>query len=242
MNDNPSTDNETAFLVPSTTSFREEWETAEDTYLWNVFCKSLDNHCPSVPITVFIGYDHDDKIFSKEEERMKFNVVWMKFNIVWIPQNVEKGNVVEIWNNLFKSASQHKFQWFKICGDDIRFPNDPAWLRVFQKQLKKQDYIGWAAGWSNNDQIATQFLIHKTHWEIFEFVFPPLLKNYYCDDFLNRIYPEKYKYWRRDYPLLNVGGSPRYQPKMDNKLCCALVRRYSKEIPDFLNMISKIKK
>ena len=156
--------NSTAILVPSTTRYREEWQTAEDTYLWTVFCQSLDNHCPDVHLSVFVGYDEDDPIYSKEEERMKFNAVWMKFNLIWIPQNVEKGNVVEIWNNLFKIARQHKFQWFKICGDDIRFPNDPAWLRVFQKQLKKQNYIGWAAGWSNNDQIATQFLIHDTHW------------------------------------------------------------------------------
>jgi len=40
-------DNSTAFLVPSTTRFRD-WEKSEETYLWNIFCKSLDNHCPNV--------------------------------------------------------------------------------------------------------------------------------------------------------------------------------------------------
>lgn len=234
-------DNSTAFLVPSTTRFRD-WEKAEDTYLWNVFCKSLDDHCPAVPITVFVGYDEDDPIYSQENERLKFNAIWMKFNLVWVPQNEEKGNVVAIWNNLHKFARKHKFQWFKVCGDDIRFPNDPAWLRVFQKQLVKQDYIGWAAGWSNNDQIATQFLIHNTHWQIFEFIYPPQLKNYYCDDWLNQVYSDKFKYWRRDYPLLNVGGTPRYNPKMDNKLCQALVRRHKKDLIDFLNLVGGKKK
>lgn len=234
--------NSTAILVPSTTRFREEWETAEDTYLWTIFCKSLDDHCPDVHLSVFVGYDEDDPIYSKEEERMKFNAVFMKFNLIWIPQKVEKGNVVEIWNNLFKIARQHKFEWFKICGDDIRFPNDPAWLRVFQKQLKKQNYIGWAAGWSNNDEIATQFLIHDTHYQIFEFVYPPLLKNWYCDNWMNDVYSDKFKYWRRDYPLLNVGGNPRYNPKMDHKLCEILVRKHKKDLIEFLNLINRNKK
>ena len=135
--------NSTAILVPSTTRFREEWETAEHTYLWNVFCKSLENHCPSVPISVFVGYDEDDPIYSQEEERLAFNAVFMNFNIIWVPQNEEKGNVVAIWNNLYNVARKHKFEWFQICGDDIRFPNDSSWLRVFQKQLVKQNYIGW---------------------------------------------------------------------------------------------------
>jgi hypothetical protein len=241
MNDNPPTDNATAFLVPSTTRFRE-WESVQETYLWNVFCKSLENHCPSVPISVFVGYDEDDPIYSQEEKRLAFNAVFMKFNIIWVPQNEEKGNVVAIWNNLYNVARKHKFEWFQICGDDIRFPNDSSWLRVFQKQLVKQNYIGWAAGWSNNDNIATQFLIHNTHWQIFEFVFPPAIKNWYCDDWMNEVYTDKFKYWRRDYPLLNVGGNPRYNPKMDNKLKNALVRRHKKDLIEFLNLVNGKKK
>ena len=241
MNDYSPDDNfATAFLVPSTTAFRD-WESSEDTYLWNIFCKSLEHRCPDIPISVFVGYDQDDPIYSKEEERLKFNAIFLKFNIIWCPQTVQKGNVVEIWNNLIKIAKDHKFMWFKICGDDIRFPNDPAWLRVFQKQLKKQDYIGWSAGWSNNDEIATQFLIHDTHWQIFEFVFPPLLKNWYCDNWMNLIYSDKYKYWRKDYPLINAGGNPRYNPADDGKLCKALCKRYRRHIPEFVNMISKRK-
>ena len=234
-------DNAVAFLVPSTTKFRD-WKTAEDTYLWNIFCKSLDRNCPDLPISVFIGFDHDDEIYSQDIERLKFNAAFMKFNIVWIPQKVEKGNVVAIWNDLYKVARAHKFQWFQICGDDIRFPNDRAWLRLFQKQLKNQDYIGWSAGWSNNDQIATQFLIHKTHHEIFEFIFPPQLKNWYCDNWMNEVYSEKYKFWRRDYPLINAGGLPRYNPEEHRQLCSMLVRRYKKDLIDFLNLINNKKK
>jgi len=56
------------------------------------------------------------------------------------------------------------------------------------------------------------------------------------------VYPEKYRIWRKDYPLLNTGGQPRYIPRNDRKLCDMLVRRHKKEIPEFLNMVAKIKK
>jgi hypothetical protein len=184
----------------------------------------------------------DDEIYSKEEERLKVNAIFMKFQIVWIEFEPDPGNVVAVWNGLMKVALSHKFNWFKILGDDIRLPNDPSWLRVLQKGIVKNNYVGWGAGYSNNDNIATQFLIHRTHWEIFEFVFPPQLKNFFCDDFLNEVYPQKYKIWRKDYPLLNTGGHPRYIPRNDRKLCDMLVRRHKKEIPEFLNMVSKIKK
>jgi hypothetical protein len=237
MNDEYST----AFLVPSTTRNRD-WETIEETYLYNTLLRTLDNHTPPVPISVYIGYDRDDEIYSKEEERLKVNAIFMKFKIVWIEFEPDPGNVVAVWNGLMKVALSNKFNWFKILGDDIRLPNDPSWLRVLQKGIVKNNYVGWGAGYSNNDNIATQFLIHRTHWEIFEFVFPPQLKNFFCDDFLNEVYPQKYKIWRKDYPLLNTGGHPRYIPRNDRKLCDMLVRRHKKEIPEFLNMVSKIKK
>ena len=234
-------DNSTAFLVPSTTR-NTDWISIEDTHLHNTLLRTLDKHPPPVPISVFVGYDGDDPIYSQEEERMKLNAIYMNFNIIWIPFQPDPGNVVAVWNGLMKVAMKHGFQWFKILGDDIRFPNDSSWLRVFQKAIVKQNYIGWAAGWSNNDNIATQFLIHRTHWEIYEFVFPPQIKNFFCDDFLNEIYPPQYKTWRKDYPLLNCGGAPRYNPRNDRKLCDALVKRHKRDLPEFLNMVSKIKK
>jgi hypothetical protein len=232
--------NATAFLVPSTTRFRD-WKTIEETYLYSILLRTLDAHTPPVDISVYVGYDNDDPIYSKEEERLKLNAIFMKFKIVWIEFKPDPGNVVAVWNGLMKVAINHGFDWFKILGDDIRLPNDPSWLRVFQKAIVKNNYMGWSAGYSNNDNIATQFLIHKNHWATFEFVFPPLLKNWYCDDWINQVYPDQYKYWRKDYPLLNVGGQPRYNPRNDKKMCETLVRRHKKDFREFLNLVSKNK-
>ena len=230
--------NATAFLVPSTTRFRD-WKTIEETYLNTILLRTLDAHCPPVDICVYVGYDSDDPIYSKEDERLKLNAIFMKFKIVWIEFEPDPGNVVAVWNGLMKVAMSHGYDWFKILGDDIRLPNDPSWLRVFQKAIVKNNYIGWSAGYSNNENIATQFLIHKTHWAIFEFVFPPLIKNWFCDNFLNERYPYKYKNWIKSYPLLNTGGDPRYNPKNDRKLCDVLVRRHKKDLKEYFDLINR---
>tara|TARA_R110000822_G_scaffold203463_1_gene340364 strand:+ start:288 stop:788 length:501 start_codon:yes stop_codon:yes gene_type:complete len=164
----------------------------------------------------------------------------LRFQIVWFEQKPEKGNVVKIWNSLGQQAIDDGFDYLMVLGDDIELPKDASWLRVFQKDLKKNQNIGWSAGWSNNDAIATQFLIHKTHIDIFGFIFPPSLRNWYCDNFLNDIYPDKYKSWRKSYKLLNAGGLPRYNPLNDAKLCAMLVKRHKPQLNRFLNQIDRI--
>lgn len=228
-----------AFLVPSTTFMREEWKSAEDTYLWNILCVSLEDHMPQHQIKLFIGYDYDDVIYSKESERLKFNH-FKKFEIEWVEMGKEyKGKVTSIWNKLSEVCIQQDYQYMKILGDDIFIPTDRGWLGYMIKQLKKNNNIGFSAGWSNNDDIPTQFLIHKKHVDIFEFVYPPLIEAWFCDNFMYEIYPNKYRNWNKGYHLLNCGGKPRYIPKDDKKLCDFLLKRYRPRLNRFLQKLNE---
>ncbi len=234
-------DTATAFLVP-TTSRNRDWNDITETYLNTILFRTMEQTPMGVDISVFVGYDTNDPIFSDKEQQLKLNAVYMNFNIIWCPMKPDPGNVVRIWNELASIARKHKFMWYMVLGDDIRLPRDGGWLRLFQKNIKKNDYIGWGAGWSNNDEIATQFLIHDTHLQIMEFVYPPQIKNWYCDNWLFEVYPKKYRYWRKDYPLLNTGGDPRYNPENHGSLCAMLLRRHKRGLLDFLNRMEKIKK
>ena len=230
---------EVAFLVPTTTHGRS-WDSINDTLLHRVLLSSLTTYTPHIPITFYFGYDEDDPILSSQEARLATDAIFgLKFKIVWVPFTADKGNVTRIWNSLAVTAINDGFEYLMILGDDIRFPNDRDWLALFRKQLRYNNNIGWAAGWSNNDEIATQFLIHKTHIDIFGFVFPPKIRNWWCDNWLNDVYPEKYKYWRKDYPLLNCGGEPRYIPNDHKKLCAALVKRHKPRLNRFINQFQK---
>lgn len=224
-----------AFVIPSTTNNRDEWSTAQDTYLWNILCMSLDKYTPQHDIKLFIGYDHDDRIYSDAEERLKFKARFDKFKIEWFPMLNLKGKVSHIWNRLGDEALKQDYEYIKVLGDDIKLPNDIGWLGCMINKLKKNDNIGFSAGWSNNDQIPTQFLIHKTHINIFGFIYPNEIPNWGVDNWLYEIYPEKYRIWIRSYPLLNVGGQPRYQIHFSEKYVDAVVRRYKPKFNRFIS-------
>jgi len=224
-----------AFLIPSTTNNRDEWQTAEDTYLWNILCDTLDRYTPQHEIKLFVGYDDDDRIYSIAEERLKFKARFMNFKIEWFPQIHKKGKVTAIWNNLGQQALKQGYDYMKVLGDDIRMPNDIGWLGCFINKLKKNSNIGFSGGWSNNDQIPTQFLIHKTHINIFGFIYPNEIPNWGCDNWMYEIYPEKYRTWIKSFPLLNVGGQPRYQIQFSETYVAAIVRRYKPKFNKFIS-------
>jgi hypothetical protein len=228
-----------AFLIPSTTNKRDEWKQAEHTYLWTILCESLEKYTPQHDIKLFIGYDDCDRIYSVAEERLKFKARFINFNIEWFPQFNKKGKLSTIWNSLGYEALKQDYEYFKILGDDIRLPNDSGWLGLFINKLKKNNNIGWSGGWSNNNNIATQFLVHKTHFDIFGFFYPNEIPTWGVDDFLHNVYPERYRNWLKSYPLLNVGGEPRYEITFSEKFVEAVVRRYKPSLNRFLQNIDK---
>ena len=225
-----------AFLIPSTTNNRDEWKEAQDTYLWKILCESLEKYTPDHEIKLFIGYDDDDRIYSVAEERLKFRAKFMNYKIEWFPQFHKKGKVTMIWNSLAYEALKQDYDYMKVLGDDIRMPNDKGWLGCMINKLKKNQNIGFSAGWSNNDQIPTQFLIHKNHINIFDFVYPNEIPNWGCDNWMYDVYPEKYRNWLKSYPLLNVGGQPRYEIQFSETYVAAIVRRYK---PKFIKFLSE---
>ena len=231
--------NKIAFCVP-TTSNKRDWTTAEETDLWRVLFTELTNHLPTnSDITVFVGYDHDCKVWSNSEERMKCNAVFDKFKIEWTCFKVEKGHVNIIWNDLAGFAVDEGFEYLQILGDDIRLPRDTGWLSCFVNKLKKNQNIGWVAGYSNNTEIPTQFLVHKKHIDIFGWIYPPEIPNWGVDDALYGLYPRKYGVWLKSYPLLNVGGEPRYEVQFSEKFVKAIVRRHKPKLNRFLQNMNE---
>ena len=228
------------FCVPTTTNKRD-WKNAEETYLWKVLLTELQNHTPTnCEITLFIGYDHDDKVWSLVEERMKCNATFTKFKIEWTAFGDEvKGKPTWIWNELAGFAISEGFEYLQILGDDIRLPRDTGWLSCFVNKLSKNNNIGWVAGYSNNEEIPTQFLIHKNHIDIFGWVYPPEIPNWTCDDWLYQVYPKKWGIWLKSYPLLNVGGEPRYEIQFSEKFLKAIVKRYKPKLNRFLQQMDK---
>ena len=223
-----------ALIVPSTTRGLDI-DDITDTHLYKILIQSLSKDKPKKhKITIYVGYDNDDKIYSNSEQRLKLNALCEKVNIEWIEQNVEKGHVSEIWNNLGHRAVQDNFEYIYVCGDDIEIDNN-RWIKDWIPKLKENNNIGWVAGYSHNNRIPTQFLIHKTHIDIFGFVYPKEIKNWGVDDWLFGVYNEKYRLWLKEYRHLNVGGQPRYKVEHNPRYYQKIIERYRKVLYRYLS-------
>lgn len=229
-----------AFLVPATTN-RREWKESMETDLYSILCQSLRLAPPlNIELTVFVGYDHDDSIYSVVENRLKFNAVFHEFKIEWFEFDESyKGKPTRIWNSLGDIAVNQGFEWLKALGSDIAMPKDRVWLGKMINDLKKSKKVGIAAGDSGNPELPmTQFLIHKTHIQIFGFIFPPQIENWGCDNWIQEVYPEKFVHYSPQYKLFNLGGSPRYEIKFSRKFIDAMVKRHKPAVHRWINKLS----
>jgi hypothetical protein len=233
-------ENKLAFVIP-TCSYNSEDKPLEDQHLIRVFLKSLICQKMDTKIKLYLGYNDDDKIYCDANNRFltqgntflnpNITYEWIQFN------NDYKGKPTHIWNVLTKKAIQDGYDYLYLCGDDISLSTDNGWFNVMRKSLKKNKNIGIAGGDSGNPNLPmTQFLIHKTHYEIFDFVFPPLIENWFCDNWIQEVYPNRYVNYFPQYRFPNLGGTPRYQPKDDEKLCSLLVKRYKSRVIHEINI------
>jgi hypothetical protein len=207
-----------AFLVP-TTSHNRDWKTIEETYLYKYFLQSLPSTLSkqNYKYTVYLGIDHDDKLFNEEKLKELFKKEGLILKTIYL-SGIEKGHVTEIWNRLFKIAYEEGNDYFYQCGDDIYFNSkynkrQLKWLDICIDKLKRNNDIGTTSPvcWPNN-KILTQTLVSRKHMEIFGFYFPKQIKNWWCDNWINEVYALNHLYILKEYIVENRGGDPRYIP------------------------------
>lgn len=214
------------FLVPSTSKSRN-WKSWDDTYLAKILLPSIDNS--KHDIEVYVGYGTEDNFYMNKDNRKE---IFNNIKITWFPFTNYVGNPCGIWNELAKICDS---EYMFVCGDDIKLHNDPIWMDIFEVKLKSNNNMGYAAGWSNNDSIPTQFMIHQNHLKIFGFIYPPEIRNWYCDNWMHGIYPENMRYWNKEIKHLNSGGDPRYKPEeLNNKQLYDLLDKYSSLINKYI--------
>jgi len=195
----------------------------KDTHLYNLtfktFLNSIEEDTDTNQYKFYIGYDHDDRIFSKLPERQimmeevdKHANIQMEF----IPLYVEKGFVTKMWNILFRKAYVDGCDYFYQCGDDLNFKTK-GWVGDCIRTLKNNNDIG-TCGPSNCLCILTQTMFSRKHLEIFGYMFPEELKNWYCDDWYNWLYKPSDLYILEQHQAVQEGGSCRYQIQCTNGL------------------------
>ena len=214
-------------LVPTTTHMRP-WKLLRETHLYNTFLKSfLITYDREHEYIIYLIMDDDDKLYSQETEKKalrRFIKIMKNVTIRIISSNgIPKGWVTHMWNRACGRAYNDGCEYFFQSGDDIKFLKK-GWVNECIKQLERNNNIGLTGPLDigrimhGSDEskpggsrfIQTQSFVSRKHYEIFGYYFPPEIKNWFCDDWITKVYYPKY-FYQIDYHIQNVGGTPRYQ-------------------------------
>jgi len=210
-----------AILIPSTTKERS-WKNIKETDLYKINIKSfLLTYDPEHAYTYYIGIDDDDPLYSKDSEKKelyRFISVMKNVSLQFISmRGIKKGHLTAMWNRLFDKAYHDGCHYFYQCGDDIQFLNK-GWVSKSIQLLQLYHNLG-ATGPHDTMQfrVHTQSFVSRKHYEIFKFYFPPEIINWFCDDWMTKIYWEDLLYPLLDKWCMNCGGAPRYTtPRYNN--------------------------
>jgi len=211
----PNTTKKIGILIPTTSKGRPTWKHIEDTYLFNYFFKSfLFTRSPNHQYIIYIGIDNDDRIFSHEKNRQiiynlkhKHEGISIKFISM---AAAKKGHLTKMWNILFKYAYDDACDYFLQCGDDINF-RTKGWINDAIKILETHNGIGITAPICNNPDILTQVFVSRKHMEIFGWLFPEEIINWFCDNWINYVYHPTYWLPLKNHYCSNDGGAERYE-------------------------------
>jgi len=143
------------------------------------------------------------------------------------------------WNKerVIESASKFKTQaeWRTNEPSALSVAIKKGWIEESIKTLQENGNIGMTGpkNTNGNTRILTQCLVHRKHIDIFGFFFPEEIKNWYCDDWINDIYPRIRI--PEMYTCFNSGGEPRYTIEHSRELCQQLVNRDKKILERYKN-------
>lgn len=231
-----------AILIPSTSKGRN-WTKFEDCDLYRfTFQSFLKTKDPEHKYSFFIGVDEDDTFYNNPDFKKEFfhRIGWKKHgdiqdvSIDFVEFTAQHGNVVFIWNELFKKAFNFKtngvvFDYFHQTGDDIEYM-DKGWVNKCIQTLELQNNLGVVGhtDWGRKsvdveDKLLTQTFVSRSHYEMLGYYFHPYLRNWFCDNYITDLYKNSGYYNQIPHRILNVGGPPRYQIDNACKLCSECV-------------------
>jgi hypothetical protein len=199
-------------VILPTTSRGRTWEKPEYSYLYKFFQSFKKTLSKEHTYVFYVAYDYDDAFYLAHIPVFQT----FGFEIRFVASHEEKGWVTRLWNMLAKMAYEDGCEYIFQCGDDIFF-HAKGWVQACIDTLRAVGNVGLTGPRTmENAVILTQAFVHRTHLDIFGYFFPEEIKNWYCDDWINAIYP---KTWLKSkYTCGNVGGKERYTIAREGKL------------------------
>lgn len=143
--------------------------------------------------TLLVAYDTNDKLYDNSDLTAQLQKLLSEFkeeNLkIYLVRIVRLGSVSMIWNILYELAMSRGARYFFQVNDDLRF-HTCDWPSRFKTSIDSRNGHGVVgpADAKFGCQLMTQNFVGRGHYETFGFLFPPDIRNWWCDNWLNRMY------------------------------------------------------
>lgn len=178
--------NKTVFIIPST-SKNMDYKSIESCSLFNILYNSLKKLNNISNYTFLIGVDDDDEFYNNNIELLKCT---LPENFYFHSLHNFDKSYVCIVNQLANIAlEKYSAEYIYLFADDLEvydldfIEND--FIPYFKKN--KDICLGWGID-QNNLQLCTHPFVSKKHVEILGYFYPPEIKNWYCDNWIQNTY------------------------------------------------------
>ena len=222
---------EIAFLIPiKTTSLYNS-----SIYKLLKFFKDqvINNHI----FNFYLGFDNGDKCLNEISLLQEFHSSNFTITIIEYKNNIQKGHLTKMWNILMKK-SYNKNDYFYQLGDDIIF-HDYNFIDTYIKTLKISNNIGVTGLLQGTKQsILTQSFVSKKHYQIFKYLFPNEILNWYCDNWISKVYSYKNLYFPISTSFIennSISTGIRYIPNRDKDIYKNELIKGKEKLNEYLN-------
>jgi hypothetical protein len=208
------------FIIP-TTSRDRNYMNIYDTPIMKTLYPSLKK-IDVAKYTFVVGMDDDDVFFNENIDELKKalpdNFHFHFFN------NFDKSYVC-IVNQLGATAiEKYNADYIYVFADDLTIYT-LDFIDGFIKYFKENDNLALGYGIDENRQnLCTHPFINKNHVIRLGYLYPPAIKNWFCDDWIHQLYAKLNRIVKTESPVFtNLNDLPRYdivaiEPILLNKL------------------------
>lgn len=175
-------------LVP-VCSRNQSWTTYEECFLHTALWQSFQTtKSEGYEYVFYIGIDDDDTFFLSHKEKLP-GIPVLLTGCQHAPARA--------WNVLFQRAYDDGCEYFFQIADDVVLET-PGWTERYIAKLQENRNLGVVGpchpeNYEGRKQRGQPFVlenafVHRRHYEIFQTFYPPEILNWYCDDWITRVY------------------------------------------------------
>lgn len=178
-------ENNIVFIIPST-SRNLDYKNIKECYLISILYESLKKLNIS-NYTFLIGVDDDDKFYNNNIKNIKNE---LPNNFIFYSLNNHDKSYVCIVNQLANIAiNQYNAEYIYVFADDLEVTDLNFISDTFIPYFKNNNNLclGWVLD-GENINLCTHPFVSKKHIEYLGYFYPPSIKNWYCDNWIQKLY------------------------------------------------------